>query len=869
MENPLNSPAPSELTGVSSSPSEARQKRHPFILWVLANVRWMWPILVVTAVVAASWTDLRAISYRQVRLALRNQDLFFLTLAAGITLLNLAVMGLYDVVCLRSTKVRILERWWVGSLAFAWSNFLTLGPLAGPAIRFWLYRPSGVSFGALREAILSIAIGFGTGLTAWLSAALMPLPDWGVPGLVVRVVTALILAGLAGALSFRVQRWKRFPIWIRELKVNWPALFALGVFDWLLAFLVFSLVLRADGIVVSGSSALRVFFWGQGIGLASLIPGGLGSADAFWLSRLNSLAGRGAAALLVYRMVYYFLPWIAATLFLLRRAVHGKVRWAGPARLFVSLAVMISSWVILISSATPGLARRMRILREFVPLPILETSHIASALIGLLVFVLARRLMKGYRHAYQTTLQLLLVGAAFNLLKGLDYEEAIVLTLTAALLWIHSELFTLPSRAGGTAVSILIPLSIAILAFAAVGLTAYHEPGTRAQHILTFAHLAYSARFLRTLSILILAGLLIAIYVIVRIPYRYTPPTTAEIRKALEVHREVGRGTNALMLTNRDKCIHFWEDRGFCLYRTIGSYMIVFSDPSIPAGEERNFIGCLLQRAAELDRALVFYQISAHWIPVLHDFGFSFFKLGEEAIVHLDKHSIQGNKGKAMRNVLNRFRNDGYEFQVLEAEEIAPLMEKLRRISDEWLRSKRTREKQFSIGFFDPGYLTSFPCAIVRDRSGEVVAFANILPGPANEEFSVDLMRYLPECPNGVMDFLFLRLFEWGKSRNYRTFNLGMAPLATVGETPQARLPERLANILFQHGEHWYNFRGLRLFKEKFDPTWIPRYLAYPSFWMLPQVIANVAAMIAGGWRNVIFPVAQEPATERPAAARD
>ncbi len=869
MENLHDLPSPSEQAEAGPSPAEARPPRHPFILWVLANVRWMWPILVVAAVLAACWTDLRAISYRQVRLALHNQNQFFLLLAAGITLLNLAVMGLYDVVCLRSTKVRIRERWWVGSLAFAWSNFLTLGPIAGPAIRFWLYRPSGVSFGVLREAILSIAIGFGTGLMAWLAADLVPLPDWGAPGLIARIAIAAVLAVLAGALFFRAQRWKRFPIWIRELKVNWPALFVLGVFDWLLAFLVFSLALRADSIVLSGGSVLRVFFWGQGIGLASLIPGGLGSADAFWLSRLNSLTGRGAAALLVYRMIYYLLPWIAATLFLLRRAVHGKVRWAGPARLFVSLAVMISSWVILISSATPGLARRMRILREFVPLPILETSHIASALIGLLLFVLARRLMKGYRHAYQATLQLLLVGAAFNLLKGLDYEEAIVLTLTAALLWIHSELFTLPSRAGGTAVSILVPLSIAILAFAAVGLTAYHEPGLKIQHILTFTHLAYSARFLRTLSILVLAGLLIAIYVILRIPHRYAPPTIEETQRALEVHRKIGRGTNALMLTNRDKSIYFWEGRGFCLYRTIGSYMIVFSDPSIPAGEERSFTACLLQRAAELDRALVFYQISAHWIPVLHDFGFSFFKLGEEALVRLDKYSIQGNKGKAMRNVLNRFRNDGYEFQVLEPAEVAASMEDLRRISDEWLRSKRTHEKQFSIGFFDPGYLTSYPCAIVRDRSAKAVAFANILPGPANEEFSVDLMRYLPECPNGVMDFLFLKLFEWGKSCNYRTFNLGMAPLATVGETPQARLPERLANILFQHGEHWYNFRGLRLFKEKFDPVWVPRYLAYPSFWMLPQVIASVAAMIAGGWRKVIFPVAQEPGTERPATARD
>jgi phosphatidylglycerol lysyltransferase len=151
--------------------------------------------------------------------------------------------------------------------------------------------------------------------------------------------------------------------------------------------------------------------------------------------------------------------------------------------------------------------------------------------------------------------------------------------------------------------------------------------------------------------------------------------------------------------------IYFWENRGFCLYRTLGGYMVVFSDPSIPSGMERWFMRNLLQQAAELDRDLVFYQISAHWIPVLHDFGYSFFKLGEEAIVDFHSFSIQGNKGKAMRNVLNRLRNDGYRFEILPPEKAAQHLPELREISEEWLRSKRTGEKQFSIGHFDAMYL--------------------------------------------------------------------------------------------------------------------------------------------------------------------
>jgi phosphatidylglycerol lysyltransferase len=105
-----------------------------------------------------------------------------------------------------------------------------------------------------------------------------------------------------------------------------------------------------------------------------------------------------------------------------------------------------------------------------------------------------------------------------------------------------------------------------------------------------------------------------------------------------------------------------------------------------------------------------------------------------------------------------------------------------------------------------------------------------------------------------VRDLFLLRLIEWGRERNFRTFNLGLAPLAALGESSQPRVGERMAKILFQHGEYWNNFRGIRRSKQKYDPQWRARYLAYPASWIWPQVILNVAALIAGGWRNVVFP---------------
>src|SRR5256714_1397479 len=247
----------------------------------------------------------------------------------------------------------------------------------------------------------------------------------------------------------------------------------------------------------------------------------------------------------------------------------------------------------------------------------------------------------------------------------------------------------------------------------------------------------------------------------------------------------------------------------------------------------------------------VFYEVSARHLPIYIDLGLTLFKLGEEAIIELPAFSLDGGNRKALRRTRKDACKAGATFQMIPPEESHIFLPGLKQISDEWLASKRTKEKGFSLGRFDERYIQSFPVALVRVGDA-VVAFANVWLGADRTEISVDLMRYTSVAPPGVMEFLLIELMLWGKENGYQRFNLGVAPLSGIENRSLAPLWNRVGALLFSRGEPFYNFQGLRAYKEKFDPIWEPRYLASPGGLVLPRILTNVASLISGGLVGVV-----------------
>jgi phosphatidylglycerol lysyltransferase len=226
-------------------------------------------------------------------------------------------------------------------------------------------------------------------------------------------------------------------------------------------------------------------------------------------------------------------------------------------------------------------------------------------------------------------------------------------------------------------------------------------------------------------------------------------------------------------------------------------------------------------------------------------------KVGEEARIALDTFTLDGANWKSLRHLKNKLERDGCTFEVLPAASVTGVLPELKRVSDDWLQSKHTREKGFSLGYFEAGYLERCPVALVR-RQGQIIAFANLWASTPPVELSVDLMRTASGAPAGIMDYLFVQLFLWGREQGYQRFNLGMAPLSGLESRALAPLWTKIGAFLFRTGEHYYNFQGVRQYKTKFGPSWEPRYIAFPGGISLAPVLASITALVGRGLKGVV-----------------
>ncbi|MCQ4088513.1 bifunctional lysylphosphatidylglycerol flippase/synthetase MprF [Saccharibacillus sp. JS10] len=711
-----------------------------------------------------------------------------------------------------------------------------------------------------------------------------------------------------------MQRSKLFAKWFHKegqgTRLPWSIIggsVMASVLEWFFAGLTFWLICSKFLQGMPLAEALAIYSVAAIAGIVSFAPGGIGAFDITALLGLQ-LAGirpeTALATIVLFRVFYFIIPWLIALVMTAFELLPGRRKpvsketasggptqesptatavklqeevdvpgdgfaaqwqrfWNWPGQFgFLSdmgiwalgKLVLACGLILLLSAATPGLLDRIHFMARFLSTPLMKLSQQISVVIGFMLIILSSGISLRLRRAHRLTSLLLVVGAIFTFFKAFDYEEALVLLSVALLLWISRARFY---RSGATLsrkrIALWFGFTLVLAGVYYLIGTASHPrflnrlpAGFRPEWIIQPSEYATMA-----IGGIIGAWILFSLLVLLRPKRKEVDlPCHSELQQ-LDTFLEKEKGnllTHMLYLGDKQ---FYWAQEGKVLipYARSRDKLVVLGDPLGP----KKLIGDAIEEFQVFsDRyalAVVFYQASPDYLSIYHEKGYRFFKLGEEALINLETFTFSGKKMTAFRTAKNRFERDGYVFSLESAPYDSSLIEELRRISDIWLGDRK--EKGYSLGWFDEVYIQRSPLALLRDPEGRIVAFATLAPAyDGGKTISVDLMRHLPDTPNGTMDLLFARLIEWAQEQGYQTFNLGMAPLSSVGKSRSSLREEKFANLVFRYGGHFYGFEGLRRYKEKFFPEWQPRYLAYPASVSLPVLLVDLVVLVSRRPKN-------------------
>jgi phosphatidylglycerol lysyltransferase len=299
-----------------------------------------------------------------------------------------------------------------------------------------------------------------------------------------------------------------------------------------------------------------------------------------------------------------------------------------------------------------------------------------------------------------------------------------------------------------------------------------------------------------------------------------------EIAEAKAILAKYGRSSYDYFKVWRDKSYFFSSTRSsFISYKVVRSVAFSLGDPVGPEEELENTTSSFLRLCSDNGWLVAF--LIPDVLPMYERLGLSRLKIGKEAIVDLDHFTSHTIEAKYFRKIRRRFEDRGYKLSRHKPPHSPTTLDEVGEVSKQWLSEPGRHEFGFIQGSFARGYVAATPLVVLRDSTGRPLAFVNEIPSYRPGEANFDMMRHVPGVPPGTMDYIFTELMLALKQDGYRSFDLGLAPFAGVGERPEAPMGERAVHLLFNTLFWFVSYKGMRNFKVKFEPNWEDRFITY------------------------------------------
>lgn len=530
-----------------------------------------------------------------------------------------------------------------------------------------------------------------------------------------------------------------------------------------------------------------------------------------------------------------------------------------PIVYILSVLVLLMGVTDIVSAVTPAIPERVAMLRPLFSFTLRSTVRLGTVLIGLALIFLSNGLRKRGKAAWLISVIILAISFIFHLIKGFDFEEAIITTGILVALIYERKYFTAgfdyPSVVQGVKGLVFGFLFTSLYGVLGIYILEHH----RGQFILTqaFSEVAkmfflleapeginpgLASIFVSSIYIIGFSTLLYSIFMFFRPAIFRSIEAKENLDKAKILLKQYSKYSlqTSFLLFNKNYFFNSKEN-AFIAYKESGSYTLVLGMPVGPEESMEATIGEFIDFCQSRGRKPVFFNIEPENLKYFQKYKYKNIEFGSEAFVFPETFSIEGGWAKHLRQALKKMDSLGYSTKVYNENESQGILWRLREISNQWLECVHGSEKKFTVGKFDEKYLLASKIIVLMDKTGHISAFVNF-NSYGNRSLAIDLMRHEQGCLPETMVCLFLKLIYWAKENGYTKISLGDASLYGIGGKGRP-LTEKALKLVFDRFNNFYNFKGLYTFKSKFNPVWEKRYLVYPSIADLgPSLVALLLA---------------------------
>jgi len=262
------------------------------------------------------------IDFAQFESAFRATGADQISMAFGLACVSYLALTGYDALALRHLGARVPYPLTALASFTSYAISFTLGfPLVtGGAVRFWLYGPAGLSAGRIASLTVVAGITFWLGMglvlaSGFLFAAGSIAEINQFPVALNRAIGAALIALLLAYLAWVTRLRAKGRGVLLHFRLPGPMLTlgqtALGVIDVCAAAgALYVLLPSGHGVAYLPFAALYSF--AAMLGIASHSPGGLGVFEATMLKGVGGSPDKLLAALLLFRVIYYLVPFLLA-----------------------------------------------------------------------------------------------------------------------------------------------------------------------------------------------------------------------------------------------------------------------------------------------------------------------------------------------------------------------------------------------------------------------------------------------------------------------------------------------------------------------------------------------------------------------------